>query len=258
MDEQTQRSASGGVLGRRQVIGAAAAIVMTPAVVAVAYGAPGRGESTPAASPEATPGGTPEALQTVEAFDFGFEPTTLEVEVGETLELFSTGDAPHNFVIEGYEDEAVDFPQDGSSIEWTVPDDLEPGTYTFYCSIGNHRAQGMEGEITIVAAAGDDDEAGAASDDDASGTTVEAFEFGFDPVTIEAAPGDTIGLFSSGQAPHDFVIEGFEDQAVVFPQDGSTAEWTVPDDMPAGTYVFYCSVGNHRAQGMEGEITITE
>ncbi len=257
MDEQIGRQSPGTVFGRREMIGAAAAIVIAPAVIASARSAPSLGDSTPSASPEATPAGTPEAAQTIEAFDFGFVPVSLEVEVGETLSLFSTGDAPHNFVIEGYDGDPVDFLPDGSDVSWTVPANLEPGTYTFYCSIGNHRAQGMEGEITVVAAGVG---AGAESDDASAGepVTIEAFDFGFDPAIVEVASGATIGLFSSGQAPHDFVIEGYEDATVVFPQDGTTVEWTVPDDLPAGTYTFYCSVGNHRAQGMEGEITITE
>jgi uncharacterized cupredoxin-like copper-binding protein len=27
--------------------------------------------------------------------------------------------------------------------------DLKPGTYTFYCNVTGHRAQGMEGTITV-------------------------------------------------------------------------------------------------------------
>jgi plastocyanin len=27
--------------------------------------------------------------------------------------------------------------------------DLKPGTYTFYCPVGDHRAEGMEGKLTV-------------------------------------------------------------------------------------------------------------
>jgi uncharacterized cupredoxin-like copper-binding protein len=41
-------------------------------------------------------------------------------------------------------------PPGGELIEWVVPDDLAPGTYTFYCTVPGHRAAGMEGTITIT------------------------------------------------------------------------------------------------------------
>jgi plastocyanin len=40
----------------------------------------------------------------------------------------------------------------GSETDWTVPSDLPPGTYAFYCSLPGHRQVGMEGTITIVPA----------------------------------------------------------------------------------------------------------
>ncbi len=232
-------------LGRRQVIGAAAALVAVPTLAVAAYGAPSRGDSTPAASPGASPAATPSAgAITIEAFEFGFTPSQLSVAVGDTIGLFSSGEFPHNFIIESYNDaEPVDFPMDGSTFDWTVPDDLEPGTYTFYCGIGNHRAQGMEGEITVTEAT--------------AILTLEAYEFGFEPAELTIATGATLELFSTGEFPHNFIIEGYEDEKVDFPEDGSTVEWSVPDSIPAGTYTFYCGVGNHRAQGMEGQITIS-
>lgn len=250
MTEETRRAMPGIAIGRRQLLGAGAAIVLTPAVVAVAAGAPSNQAATPDASPAATPEGTPSAGSvTLEAFDLGFDPTELTLAVGATLTLYSTGELPHNFIIEGYEDEVeVDFPEDGSDTEWTVPDDLAPGTYTFYCGIGQHRQAGMEGTLTI--------EEPAAASSSAASQTVEAFEFGFEPSTLAVGVGDTVSLFSTGEVPHNFVIEGYEDEAVDFPQDGSTVDWTVPETIEPGTYTFYCSIGNHRAQGMVGEITV--
>ena len=36
----------------------------------------------------------------------------------------------------------------GESTTFTV--DLEPGEYVFYCSVGNHRAMGMEVTVTVT------------------------------------------------------------------------------------------------------------
>jgi azurin len=39
-----------------------------------------------------------------------------------------------------------------TSVTFTIPEDAEPGTeYAYYCSVGNHRAQGQEGVLRVVA-----------------------------------------------------------------------------------------------------------
>jgi uncharacterized cupredoxin-like copper-binding protein len=50
---------------------------------------------------------------------------------------------PHAVAIEGESSETVT----GANTEVTL--DLEPGEYTFYCPVGNHRAGGMEGTLTV-------------------------------------------------------------------------------------------------------------
>jgi plastocyanin len=86
---------------------------------------------------------------TVSGFSFGYEPSTLTVEAGEEIELtFVSEDTMHDFVIEGT-DIATEVIQGGEQtiIEFTAPE--EPGEYTFYCSVGNHRALGMEGTLIV-------------------------------------------------------------------------------------------------------------
>ena len=94
-----------------------------------------------------------EAAQTVELSAPGITWSTNEITIaqGGTIHLVNDGSGgPHNFAIEGYNDDApVDMPS-GSESDWTVPDDLQPGTYTFYCEIPGHRQAGMEGTITIT------------------------------------------------------------------------------------------------------------
>jgi plastocyanin len=111
-------------------------------------------------SPEATAPGAGElpaddeaaAEVELEAFDIGWTQTELTVSKGGAITMVNTGSAPHNFAIDGYRNDEVleDLPVDGEPVTWQVPDDLEPGTYTFYCEIPGHRAQGMEGTLTVT------------------------------------------------------------------------------------------------------------
>ncbi|WP_448627572.1 cupredoxin domain-containing protein [Geodermatophilus sp. URMC 64] len=66
-----------------------------------------------------------------------------------TINVTNTGQATHNLVVEqdGSEVAKSDTLQPGSA--GTVEVTLEPGTYVFYCGIGNHRAMGMEVEVTV-------------------------------------------------------------------------------------------------------------
>lgn len=55
---------------------------------------------------------------------------------------------PHNIALEGNGvDEVGEVVQDGGVSEIEV--DLEPGEYTFYCSVPGHREGGMEGPLTV-------------------------------------------------------------------------------------------------------------
>ena len=78
-----------------------------------------------------------------------FEPTELEAEAGEIAIGLTAGDAvEHNIAIEGVNGDApVVEANSGSTNVGTV--ELEPGTYTFFCSIPGHRTAGMEGTLTV-------------------------------------------------------------------------------------------------------------
>lgn len=67
-----------------------------------------------------------------------------------TFTLINEGEFPHTIEIEGEGvEEGADVIESGE--EGTFEIDLEPGTYTFYCPVGNgsHREQGMELEVTV-------------------------------------------------------------------------------------------------------------
>jgi plastocyanin len=88
-------------------------------------------------------GGTA-AASTVTMRDNEFVPSDPTISAGD-VELVNEGQSPHTFTVEG---EDVDVQVEAGQAA-TVTVDLEPGTYTLFCSF--HRAQGMEGTLTVEA-----------------------------------------------------------------------------------------------------------
>jgi plastocyanin len=64
-----------------------------------------------------------------------------------TFELVNEGNVPHDVTLEELDDEVVAHAEGGQTV--TGRTELEPGTYTYYCSVPGHRAAGMEGNFTV-------------------------------------------------------------------------------------------------------------
>ena len=90
--------------------------------------------------------------------------------------------------------------------------------------------------------------------------TLTVTEVGFD-IRLESSDlpaGDyTITVKNEGDATHDLVVE--QDGKDIAKSDtlgpGDSATFTVT--LQPGQYVFYCSIGNHRAMGMETDVTVS-
>jgi plastocyanin len=78
-----------------------------------------------------------------------FTKSSLTAKAGKvTVDFSNKSQVPHGVVIEGNgvkESTKVVTGADAPAI--TV--DLEPGTYTYYCPVGDHRDEGMEGKLTV-------------------------------------------------------------------------------------------------------------
>ncbi len=117
-------------------------------------------------------------------------------------------------------------------------------------------------DVTGGAASGAAGESGTATSEGeapAGGEVVELSAPGIAWSTneITIARGGTIHLVNDGSGgPHNFIIEGYNDDAPVDMPAPSEVDWMVPGDVPAGQHVFYCGIPGHRAL-MEGTITIT-
>lgn len=117
-------------------------LVLT-AVAVVAFAACGSDSAKPYSEP------TGPALKTlkVEATNFSFTPDRLTAPAGIVEVDMTSANGVHDFVIEGipgFQVEATSGETSSRKIE------LEPGKYTFYCSVSGHRAQGMEGTLTVT------------------------------------------------------------------------------------------------------------
>lgn len=84
---------------------------------------------------------------------------------------------------------------------------------------------------------------------------VEAGSFYFKPSTITVKKGSQVKIvLNNKDGIHDFVLEEFN---VKTPQitAGKTAEVEFTADK-AGSFEYYCSVGNHRQMGMKGTLVV--
>jgi plastocyanin len=106
----------------------------------------------PAATEEPEPTEEPAAEPITLTADPGgsisWEPAELNASAGEvSIELVNDSSTPHAVAIEG---NGVDESGDqvtGDSATLTV--ELEAGEYTFYCPVGQHRDNGMEGQLLV-------------------------------------------------------------------------------------------------------------
>jgi plastocyanin len=77
-----------------------------------------------------------------------FDATALTAKAGKvTVKLSNPSSVPHGVTIEGNGTESASDVVTGADTSFSV--DLKPGKYTFYCPVGDHRAEGMQGTLTV-------------------------------------------------------------------------------------------------------------
>ena len=75
---------------------------------------------------------------------------------------------------------------------------------------------------------------------------------------LTANVGDVVAitLVNDDGRRHDIVIDEFNAATSIFGQQGQEETITFTVDQ-AGTFFYYCSVGNHRQAGMEGQLIVS-
>ncbi len=104
--------------------------------------------SSGAASTPSGGGGQQLALAAPADGSIKFDKTTLHAKAGTvTINFDNPSSTAHAVEIEGNGvEEASDTITNSKT---SVTADLKPGTYEFYCPVGSHRSQGMEGKLTV-------------------------------------------------------------------------------------------------------------
>jgi plastocyanin len=87
--------------------------------------------------------------------------------------------------------------------------------------------------------------------------TVTGYNFGFSPSTLIATKGDHVKVeFGDQGGVHDFVIDELGARS---PRIDTGATTSIEFDVPlSGTFTYYSSAGNDRANGMWGSLTVMQ
>lgn len=100
-------------------------------------------------------GGAGGAAETVEIAadpggDIAYVQDALDASAGDlTFELTNDSSTPHDFVIEDQDGNEITRTDVITGDTDTTMASLEPGEYTFFCSVNGHRELGMEGPLTV-------------------------------------------------------------------------------------------------------------
>jgi plastocyanin len=84
---------------------------------------------------------------------------------------------------------------------------------------------------------------------------LSAKNFAFGPAKVSSPAGIIQFDVESTDGIHDLVIEGQPGFQIEVSGSGSKASGKIK--LAKGKYTFYCDISGHRAQGMEGTLTVT-
>jgi uncharacterized cupredoxin-like copper-binding protein len=102
------------------------------------------------------------------------------------------------------------------------------------------------------------EEAASPVPEDAPTTEVGLTEYGIEMPTSLSAGTQAFSITNNGTMGHNFELEG-QGIEEAFETDLSAGETrTMQLNLEPGTYEVYCPVGNHREQGMEIQLTVTQ
>ncbi|OGG60084.1 hypothetical protein A2765_03140 [Candidatus Kaiserbacteria bacterium RIFCSPHIGHO2_01_FULL_56_24] len=89
----------------------------------------------------------------------------------------------------------------------------------------------------------------------ARSVTLTGKNFSFSQAEIRVKKGERVKIeFTSEQGFHDWVVDAFDARTEMVNTGDSTSVEFVADK--SGSFEYYCSIGNHRANGMVGTLIV--
>lgn len=137
---------------RRQTALALAAAALTPAIARLGPRVAEAQESSPTASPAASPVAGNEVE--IGAYDIYFDPkeVTIKADTEITIKLTNHGVTDHTFLIDDHKNENLPFDAINVTLKPGKTEEVKlkapAGKYYFWCNIPGHEAAGMWGYIT--------------------------------------------------------------------------------------------------------------
>jgi len=136
-------------------------------------------------------------------------------------------------------------------------DDTEAQTTQPSDSAAASSSQSTPAPTSAAASSGPQESASSAPQEAASITATEAdFSIALDEDSL-AAGAYEIQVTNEGRATHDLVVERDGRDVAASDSIGRGESTTLTVTLEPGEYVFYCSIGNHRAMGMEITVQVT-
>jgi plastocyanin len=95
-------------------------------------------------------GGSTVAISTPSGSDLAYEQSDVNAKAGPvTIDFDNQQSTPHDVKVEDSAGEELGGTDLISSSTANATVDLQPGSYTFFCSVPGHREAGMEGTLTV-------------------------------------------------------------------------------------------------------------
>ncbi len=133
--------------GTRKMLIGAALVAALATLASCGGGSSSPGTNSGSVPPAATSDPGSSGSLAVSGHEFMFDPATLTIAAGGTIEFTNNGTIEHNLTIT--DDPSLEATAAaGASASFTV--DLEPGTYPFTCTIPGHEQAGMIGTLTVT------------------------------------------------------------------------------------------------------------
>ena len=101
--------------------------------------------------------------------------------------------------------------------------------------------------------------AGASATSAAAATSVHVRDFTLDPKDVSVQGSVSLAVTNDGPTIHNVSIRDASGKVVGATQDlkpGQSENLTV--DIPAGTYILFCSLPGHESLGVKGSLTVTK